>query len=67
MKVQYDEKTDAIIYNLDSTDKFTREDWVRLACAALDQAGLSLTAQFEVQRINDKEYRDSLRADALSP
>ena len=36
--VQYDHKTDAVIYG-PATDGWTRADWLRLAAAALDQAG----------------------------
>jgi hypothetical protein len=39
MRVQYDPKTDAVVYG-DVTKDFTKEDWVRLALACLDQAGI---------------------------
>lgn len=44
-KAQYDSKTDAVIYGSSLTSDFTREDWIRLALAALDQAGLDKVTQ----------------------
>jgi hypothetical protein len=38
-KVQYDEWTDVVIYG-DATKNFTEGGWIRLASAALDQAGV---------------------------
>lgn len=40
-QTQYDEKTDPVIYGSPVTADFTREDWLRLALAALDQAGIT--------------------------
>lgn len=39
-RTQYDPGTDAIIYGSDTTG-FGSNEWIRLAMAALDQAGLS--------------------------
>jgi len=39
--VQYSHKVDAVIYGANVTRDFTREDWTRLALAALDQANVS--------------------------
>jgi hypothetical protein len=39
MKTQYDQKTDAVVYS-ESTPGFTRDDWINLAVAAADQAGI---------------------------
>lgn len=40
-QTQYDEKTDKVIYDTSITAGFTTEDWLRLALAALDQAGVT--------------------------
>lgn len=38
--VSYVQRIDAVVYGSDTSD-YTREDWIRLALAALDQAGVS--------------------------
>lgn len=38
---QYGAKTDAVVYGCDETADFESEDWIRLALAALDQAGVT--------------------------
>lgn len=38
--VQYTARVDAVIYD-SATATFAREDWIRTALAALDQAGVS--------------------------
>jgi hypothetical protein len=47
--VQYDTRTDAVVYGCDATRDFTHEDWIRLAMAALDQAGLDAAEQAVVR------------------
>ena len=46
MKTQYDEKTDAVIYGA-ATKDLVEHDWVRLAVAALDQAGVRWRSERE--------------------
>lgn len=46
--VQYDATTDKVIYDSQSTVGFTHADWLRLAIAALDQAGCSKALQLAV-------------------
>ena len=41
MKIQYDERTDAVVYGCPATATFTPADWVRLALAALSQADVT--------------------------
>lgn len=40
MSIHYSERVDAVIYGSPITADYTREDWLRLAYACLDQAGL---------------------------
>ena len=49
-KTQYDTRTDAVIYGCDATASFTPADWIRLAMAALDQAGVSAIGQAAVRQ-----------------
>lgn len=37
----YGKRIDSVVYGCDATSDYTREDWIRLALAALDQAGVS--------------------------
>ena len=46
--MDYDTKTDAV---LDTLSDFTEEDFVRLALACLDQAGLSVRDQEAIQAL----------------
>jgi hypothetical protein len=37
----YGNRVDDVVYHSDATATYTREDWIRLALASLDQAGVS--------------------------
>lgn len=41
MVSQYGQRIDAVVYGSEKTATYTREDWVRLALAALDQADVT--------------------------
>lgn len=43
-EVQYSQKIDKVIYS-EHTRDFAKEDWIKLANAAFDQAGLSWTVK----------------------
>lgn len=45
----YDARTQAVVYGCDDTADFTREDWINLAMAALDQAGCNVRFQEEIR------------------
>lgn len=53
--VQYDVKTDTVIYG-SSTEGFERIDWLRLAAAAIDQAGITGSLARTLEKlISDEE------------
>ena len=37
----YGQRINEVVYKSDATATYTREDWIRLALAALDQAGVT--------------------------
>lgn len=53
-KINYSEKIDPAIYG-EATKGFTKEDWIELAIAALDQAGVSAEGQ---RLIRERSGRD---------
>ena len=46
----YGQRVNDVIYKTDATATFTREDWIRLALAALDQAGVTTRALADADR-----------------
>lgn len=46
-------RIDKIVYQTPATAGFTREDWIALAMAALDQAGVSADDQRDIAIISE--------------
>jgi hypothetical protein len=50
MKVQYSERVDAVIYGAYAIAYFEQRDWIALALAALDQAGVLANDVLAIQQ-----------------
>lgn len=53
----YGKRIDSVVYDCDATNDFTREDWIRLALAALDQAGVSTNQLDTAHRHGSRQNR----------
>ena len=61
----YGPRTDALVYEQSVTADYTRADWIRLALAALDQAGVSpasFTTAYQHGRGNEQRTLENLDA-----
>ena len=58
MRPQYDTKTDHVIYDTDAIGEFEDADFVRLAMACIDQAGIAQHRQAKIAAILREQYPD---------
>lgn len=58
MSCNYGARVDAVVYGCPATADYTREDWIRLALAALDQADVTPDRLATAYRDGNRQRRN---------